>query len=67
MSHPTLILIYYASMLTLQNSLMSPAFLVAISLECTIMSRLSTHIEPEPLVRTWLVGAYFTHIAFQTL
>jgi hypothetical protein len=28
----------------------------------TIISRLSTHFEPGPLVCTWLVGAYFTHI-----
>ena len=28
-----------------------------------VISRLSTHFEPEPLVRTKLVGAYFTHIA----
>ena len=30
----------------------------------TVISCLSTPFEPEPLVRTKLVGAYFTHIAF---
>ena len=31
----------------------------------TVISRLSMHFEPEPLVRTWLVGAYISHIAFR--
>ena len=32
-----------------------------------VISHLSTHFEPEPLMRTQLVGAYFICIAFRTL